>query len=444
VVLYDCPLPIALAWLFVFGAAIGSFLNVCIYRIPQHDRLPDQLRGLWSPPSSCPSCRRRILGRDNIPILGWIKLGGRCRFCQSRISMRYPTIELCNGLLFVLVYWMQVPAGFQATLEDGAAFSMLGPPLSADMPPSAVLNWRYLYHMLLLECLVVATFIDLDLRIIPDASTVPGMCVGVLMGAWIGQAFIVPVWFQTPKLQFALAQSLPDWCQSLLIDRQIPEWIGMHPQWHGLSVSLAGLIVGGGMIWTVRIIGQWVLRREAMGFGDVVLMALIGSFLGWQPTVVVFFLAPMCAVFVVGCCWLFRRDTEIPYGPYLSFASLLVVIGWRWIAPYAEPVFDLGLLVPLMGVVMAIMLYVTLQMLQLLKWMMGIPLYPETPQWVGEWRSADQLWYVSGENVDDQQGRWRVQQWDGSLSARGLAVEQRWRRNPQDGPRSDWGWQRSD
>ena len=439
-VLYDCPLAVALVWLFVLGAAIGSFLNVCIFRIPQHDRLRQQLRGLWSPPSSCPNCRRRIPGYDNVPILGWIKLGGRCRFCRCPISIRYPTIELCNGLMFVLVYWLQVPAGYQASMDQSAVFSALGPPLATDIAPASVLNWRYLYHMVLLECLLVATFIDIDLRIIPDASTVPGMCVGVLMGAAVGHVFIVPVWFQTPRLQFSLASMLPDWCQSLLIDQQIPHWISQHPHWHGLCVSIAGLIVGGGMIWTVRIIGHWVLRREAMGFGDVVLMALIGSFLGWQPTVVVFFLAPLCAVVVVGCRWLFRRESEIPYGPYLSFASLLVVIGWRWIAPIAEPIFDLGPLVPVIGVAMAIMLYVTLQALQMLKWMLGIPLYPDPVEWHGEWRSSDQLWYFSGETVDDQQGRWRVERWDGILSGRGMSAEQRWRGNSQDTSRSDWGW----
>jgi len=109
VVLFDCPQWIVLIWLFLFGAAIGSFLNVCIYRFPQHDRFADQLRALLSPPSSCPRCQNRIPLYDNIPIIGWLKLGGRCRFCRGGISIRYPLIELANGLLFAALYWFGIP-----------------------------------------------------------------------------------------------------------------------------------------------------------------------------------------------------------------------------------------------------------------------------------------------------------------------------------------------
>ena len=96
---YDIPLPIVLTWLFVFGAVVGSFLNVCIYRIPQHERLWDQLSGLNHPPSSCPYCKKRIWSIDNIPIIGWLILAGRCRFCRHSISVRYAWIEFFNGLL---------------------------------------------------------------------------------------------------------------------------------------------------------------------------------------------------------------------------------------------------------------------------------------------------------------------------------------------------------
>ena len=107
---------------FVFSLLVGSFLNVCIYRIPQPERFLDQLRSLGSPLYSfCPRCGSRIPRRDNVPILGWLLLRGRCRECRMRISPRYPLIELFNGLLFVLVYWVEVPGGYLATVEDSVS-----------------------------------------------------------------------------------------------------------------------------------------------------------------------------------------------------------------------------------------------------------------------------------------------------------------------------------
>ena len=90
---YDLPGWIVLLWLFVLGATIGSFLNVCIYRIPQHERFLDQIRGLWSPPSRCPRCGTRIQMRDNIPIFGWLRLRGRCnRLHPARLSHVFHTV----------------------------------------------------------------------------------------------------------------------------------------------------------------------------------------------------------------------------------------------------------------------------------------------------------------------------------------------------------------
>src|SRR4051812_27360130 len=116
-----------LSFLFIFGAVIGSFLNVCIYRLPQHDQFWKALAGLSHPPSSCPYCQRRILLQDNIPILGWFVLGGRCRFCRHAFSFRYAAIELLNGLLFVVVYWFEIPSGYGEGLQASCLFNALGP-----------------------------------------------------------------------------------------------------------------------------------------------------------------------------------------------------------------------------------------------------------------------------------------------------------------------------
>jgi leader peptidase (prepilin peptidase)/N-methyltransferase len=153
-------------------------------------------------------------------------------------------------------------------------------------------------------------------------------------------------------------------------------------------------------------------------------MAAIGSFLGWQPTLIVFFLAPLCALVVVAACWVFRRDREIPYGPYLSLATLVVILGWKQIWPEMERFFSLGLFVPVMAILMCALLFVTLQLTQLSKRLLGIPDYPPEEE-LDVWDSADQLFHYSG-GVGRSDG-WKRAQWPGVGAGRGSLVEQRWR-----------------
>ncbi len=437
-ILFDLPGWIIYTYLFVLGCILGSFLNVCIYRLPQHDRLRDQLSGIWSPRSSCPRCRTPIAWFDNIPLIGWLRLGGRCRTCRMWISLRYPAIELLNGVLLVLLYWFEVPAGYGAELSDSSLYSPLGPQLltgASALSTEAWLHWRFLYHVVLLEALIVATFIDFDLWIIPDGSTVPAMIVGLLGAVVIGQVFIVPVWFQRSRLfedtdtllelWFGIS-SLPNWLAALLRGPEVPAWITAHPHLHGLAVSLAGLVTGGGLVWLVRVVGERILHREAMGLGDVILMAMIGSFLGWQPTVVVFFLAPAVALLFVGVSAITQRRREFPYGPYLSLATLLVLLGWKWLWPWVEHYFGLGVLNLLLALLMGLGFVLCLWCVQIVKRLMGIDLTPEEP--AGVWRHADQNQFLSGERVDPEQGRWRRSGWPGMLSGRGQGHESNWRR----------------
>lgn len=432
----DLPVWLTLSFLFVLGSVVGSFLNVCIYRLakthllPNHNTLWPQLKSLAWPPSSCPGCKNRIPGIDNVPILGWLKLRGRCRFCRMRISSRYPLIEFANGLLWVLVYCMEMPTDVRRGIIDGSLYvAKMGPQMLDVWSAPAWLHWRYFYHMVLIEALVVATFIDFDTMEIPDGATLPAMAVGLLGGWGLGQVFVVPVWFQSAGDLHIFKSVAPAWMQWLMDMPDLPAWISLRPHWHGLAVSLAGLLMGGGVVWAVRIVGGWALKREAMGFGDVILMAMIGSFLGWQATLVVFFLAPFCAIGVALISLIFRRNREIPYGPYLSFAALLLILKWQAIWPSAEPVFQLGVAVPLLVVIMMVLLAGCLLVVQLGKRMLGIPLYPEEPV-KDEWRSADQLAYAAGENVDDQQGRWQAERWQGVDAGRGLNFENQWRQPP--------------
>lgn len=431
----DVPMWMMLPFLFVVGTVIGSFLNVCIYRLPKYDALWPQLKGLSWPPSHCPGCDKPILRSDNVPVLGWLKLGGRCRNCRIRISPRYPLIEFGNGLLWVLVYLVEMPDDARRSIADASLYvPNIGPQMMKLWSNSAWLHWRYLYHMVLIEALVVATFIDFDKMIIPDGSTVPAMFAGVLGGWGFGQVFVLPVWFQNARDLHIFKTAAPPWAAPLLSGPNLPGWIPAHPHWHGLAVSLAGMVVGGGIVWAVRIIGGWVLRREAMGFGDVMLMAMVGSFLGWQATLIVFFLAPFCAMLSALVLLITRKEHEIPYGPYLSAGALLLIVAWRPIWPRAKPVFELGALVPLLIVTMLVLLAVCLVAMQGVKRLLGIPLVPPESDWVEDWRPADQLAFFDGKKIDEPHERWRDDRWQGLDAGRGTSYEHRWRQSSTGGP----------
>ncbi|MFK7818998.1 MAG: A24 family peptidase [Planctomycetaceae bacterium] len=426
----DFPFEMVVFFVFVFGTVFGSFLNVCIHRFPKFDRLKDQLTGIWGR-SGCPRCKTEILARDNIPIIGWLLLRGKCRSCNLKISSRYPLIELGNGLLFVLVFLFQFPEGFLTFWDEQCCANPMGPQIVSHVGAYSADTWmylRFLFHMVLIESLVVATFIDLDLQIIPDGCTVPSMIFAIIASTVVGQLFLVPIWWNPlPVNQAIMEDLLPQSLSWVVFDFDGIRFAKDHPHIHGLLNSLCGLLVGGGSIWAVRIIGHQALKREAMGFGDVVLMAAIGSFIGWQPVTIVFFLAAMCAMVAVMFGVVFGWRQEIPYGPYLSLGALLLILFWDKIWPRAEPFFDYGVGIFFFAGTMGIALFVSLLMLQGVKRILGIPLYEERHE--GEWTSADTLHHFAGEKIDDQTCQWKRPTWEGSLSGRGLRQHDIWR-NP--------------
>ena len=190
-------------------------------------------------------------------------------------------------------------------------------------------HWRLLYHYALISFLIAATVIDFDQYIIPDRITVPGTIVGISAATLVGNMQLMQVWV--------------DWNQLHPIEGPyIPEWIKQHPHWHGLAYSLAGLVTGAGMTWLARLVSQFVLRTEALGFGDVTLMATIGSFLGWQPVVFVFLLAPVFGILSAVTQKLLRGRRALPYGPYLSAAAIFVLFTWRWLWVPTREIFGHG------------------------------------------------------------------------------------------------------
>ncbi len=248
-------------WLFVFGACIGSFLNVCIHRLPRD-------LSLAAPGSQCPECRSPIRWYDNIPLVSYALLGGRCRYCQGGISARYAGVEALTGLLFVwLYYW------FCLRLHR----------------PVGV----FVVYAALTAALIAATFIDFDFHIIPNEITFSGIALAPAAS------------FLAPEIHGA----------------------GLS-RWAAVGHSLVGVLVGGGVVLAVALIGQVIFRKEAMGLGDVKLMAFVGGVTGWQVAVIAFFVAPFFGLLMGIPNWIRKGRHVIPYGPFLSLATLIVLC-WK-------------------------------------------------------------------------------------------------------------------
>jgi len=433
---------VVLASLFLLGSVFGSLLNVCIYRLPREERFWAALRYLVYPPSHCPRCQYRIRWWDNVPILGWLILRGRCRNCQGTISVRYPLIEFLTGSLFALVYWFEVPDWWAPAVAQSSVYHEYGPQTLVAWPwmsPVVMLHCRYAVHLVLVVALVVATFIDIDLRIIPDTVTLPAMAVGVLANGILAQVYIVPLWYQSPVMkaaggmfemllrEFFPAGLIPNWFSPAVPSLGVPAWITAHPHWHGLCLSLVGIVVGGGMIWGIRLVGAWALRREAMGFGDVILMAMIGSFVGWQATLAIFVLSLLSAIVVAIPLWLIWRERELPYGPYLSLGALLSLLLARQIWPWFDTrIFSMGPMLAPAALFMALSLAGMLAAWRRVQWFLGwAP--PTEPEFEEGWLPGDQLTYLAGECSDDRQGQWPRCEWPGRHAGRGQAQTHAWR-----------------
>lgn len=274
---------------FIFGAAIGSFLNVCIYRIPAE-------RSVVTPRSAC-ACGQPIAWHDNIPILSWIWLRGRARCCGRRFSVRYPIVELLTALLF-LACWLQHP------------------PVKA------------LAGMFVTAMLIIAAFTDIDHMIIPDRCSIGTAVIGVVL------SFVFPALHDValPVDQPALVAHLRA----------------------GIA-SITGWLIGAGLVITIGQLAEVILRKDAMGLGDVKLVGAIGAFFGWQGAVFSVFGGALLGTLVLGGVLLahalrtrrgdgtsetespvsFGRET--PFGPMLAAAG---VIYFLWLHRLVDGYFD--------------------------------------------------------------------------------------------------------
>ncbi len=271
---------------FVFGACVGSFLNVVIHRLPKGE-------SVVTPGSHC-ACGQPIRWYDNLPVLSWLLLRGRARCCGRPFSFRYPFVELLTALLFTAC-WLRFP------------------------PAVAACGW------LLLACLIAATFIDLDHFIIPDVFTLGLGAAGLLLSA------LVPA-LHGPAAAGGLADGL-----------------------RAFVLALQGLLVGSGLVIWLALTAEAVLKKEAMGFGDVTFVGALGAFCGWQGAVFAVFGGAVVGTIWFAVAWTWQRITgrqapvappsqtpegepaplgfgaQVPFGPMLAIAGALYFL---WLRPW--------------------------------------------------------------------------------------------------------------
>src|SRR5271163_2315330 len=252
----------------LFGLIIGSFLNVCIVRIPGR-------KSIVMPASACPNCGAAIRPWDNIPVVSWLLLGGKCRACKTPISWMYPVVELLTAALFWACYY-----AFGLTTE--------------------ALKWAIFSALM-----IVLVFTDLRERILPDVVNYSGFAIGLAL-----------------SLVTKPADGAALWLANRVFDFPPPSPV------ISLADALLGAAFGSGMLWLVAEIYFRMRGREGMGFGDVKMMLMAGAFLGLKRTLLTI-LAGSVLGSVLGLAFMLARrkgpDYELPFGSFLGMAAVLVM-----------------------------------------------------------------------------------------------------------------------
>jgi leader peptidase (prepilin peptidase)/N-methyltransferase len=263
---------------FTWGACIGSFLNVCIYRIPRE-------LSVVAPRSFCPHCNKPVPWYLNIPLLSYVMLRGKCRYCSNGISPRYFLVELLTAMLF-LVIWLQ----FAKT------------PVAQTLRLVPVDDWKLVpVYWLVVSGLILGTFVDFEHLIIPDRVTLGGIAAGLVF--------------------------------SILV----PSLHGETSVLRSLMWSAIGVVAGAGSLWLMAMLGKLIFRKDAMGMGDVKLLGAIGAFLGTTSVALTILLSSLAGT-VVGVTLIALQkkslQSRIPYGPYLALAAVVWIlwgpnlVGW--------------------------------------------------------------------------------------------------------------------
>ena len=278
------PWPIPVFVIGIFGAIIGSFLNVVIHRLPREE-------SIVLPNSRCPSCGVAIAFYDNIPLLGYAILRGRCRSCKAGISARYPAVELLTALLYMAVTW-----------RTG---------LSVALP----------FDLIFVSALVALIFIDAEHMLLPNAITYPGIAFALVARVATPYLSTAPHFDDIEPLMSGMLHGMPFWAASLI------------------GAAIGGLI-GGGSLWLMGWTWEKLRGIEAMGLGDVKMMFMVGAYLGWRLTILTIFLGVLSGS-VIGIALMLKqgkRDMQmlLPFGVFLGFGAIsALLVGVRVVEWYA-------------------------------------------------------------------------------------------------------------
>ncbi len=278
------PLPLLYVFVGVLGAIIGSFLNVVIHRLPHEE-------SIVFPNSRCPSCGAGIAFYDNVPVLSYLALRGRCRSCQTHISARYPLVEALTALLWVAIAW-----------RDG-------------------LSWALPFDLIFVTAIVALVFIDAEHMILPNAITYPGIAFAIVARLAIPLLTGVPYFDDLPMLLAGPLAGMPIWAASLI------------------GAVLGGLM-GGGSLWLMGWTWEKLRGVEAMGLGDVKMMFMVGAYLGWRLTILNIFLGVLSGS-IIGVALMMRQGKRnmqmlLPFGVFLGIGAIAALLfGTRIIEWYA-------------------------------------------------------------------------------------------------------------
>jgi leader peptidase (prepilin peptidase) / N-methyltransferase len=320
---------------FVLGAIVGSFLSVVSARLPLEKSI------IW-PGSRCGSCRQPIRWFDNLPLVSYLWLRGRCRRCGRAFSVRYFLIELVCASGFAGLFYLEMvinvhrwPAGSNGWAVRNGIFPY---------------SWwiGYLYHAVLFSLLLAAAVCDLDCREIPLGITVPGAIIG-LVGAiampwpWPWQpaaaAGVAPVGMD-PDMVWMIPGTIKEGIYAWPIWLPLPQGLAPGGNWQtGLLTGLAGMLVATSMLRVISFVFSAGLGKEALGLGDADLMMMAGAFLGWQVVVVAFFISVGPALIIGLCQLVIRGDNSLPFGPSLAAGVMMSCLCWQWLGPYVQPLF---------------------------------------------------------------------------------------------------------
>lgn len=277
--LQGVPWPVLCAVVAAFGALIGSFLNVVIHRLPREE-------SIVFPNSRCPNCATAIKAYDNIPVISWLVLRGRCRACSAPISARYPAVELLTALLWVAVF-----------LRDGVSYALP-------------------FDLIFVTMLTALVFIDAEHMLLPNAITYPGFVFAILA------RLSLPYLTGTPyfdDLNASLLGAFPGW-----------------PVWFVSLIGAAlGALAGGGTLWLIGFVWEKLRGVEAMGLGDVKMMFMVGAFLGWRLTLLTLFLGVITGS-LTGILLMFKRRERnmqmlLPFGIFLGIGSIIALLVGKYL-----------------------------------------------------------------------------------------------------------------